>query len=158
MHLHINVWWWSFSGVWKTASFLKCSRLFSVIWPFSIMQVFWMVFTRPLISKSSSPFVHPLMTVPCEMITVGKIVAFMFHSFSSSLRRSRYLFFFFTYLQFYSVVSRESKVHNFASFLSFFLFWLLYNLVISLRFGDMFVCQNPRVIWKCHSPGQMLVC
>ena len=43
-----------------------------------------MVSTRPPTSKSSSP----LVTVPNAPITIGIIVASMFHSFLSSLARS----------------------------------------------------------------------
>ena len=43
--------------------------------------VVWMFSTRPLTSKSSSPFNSPLVTVPNTPITIGIIVTFMFHSF-----------------------------------------------------------------------------
>ena len=45
--------------------------------------VVWMVSTRPLTSKSNSPFSNPLVTVPNAPITIGIIVTFMFHSFFS---------------------------------------------------------------------------
>ena len=62
----------------------------------SILAVFnnaivWMVSTRLLTSKSSGPFNNPLVTVPKAPITIGIIVAFIFHSFFNSLARSRYL-------------------------------------------------------------------
>ena len=44
--------------------------------------------------KSSRPFNNPLVIVPNTPITIGTIVTFMFHSFFSSLARSRYLSFF----------------------------------------------------------------
>ena len=56
--------------------------------------VVWIVSTRPLISKSSSPFCNPLVTVPNAPITIGIIVNCMFHSYFNSLARSRYLSFF----------------------------------------------------------------
>ena len=56
--------------------------------------VVWMVSVRPLISKSSSPCINPLVTVPRAPITIGIIVSFTFCSFFNSLARSRYLFFF----------------------------------------------------------------
>ena len=56
--------------------------------------VVWMVSTRPPTSKSSSPFSNPWVTVPNAPITIGIIVTCMFHSFFSSLARSRYLSFF----------------------------------------------------------------
>ena len=54
----------------------------------------WMVSTRPLIFKSSSPFNNSLVTVPKAPIMYGIIVTLMFRSFFNSLARSRYLSFF----------------------------------------------------------------
>ena len=79
----------------------------------------WIVSTRPPTSKSSSPFSNPLVTVPNAPITIGIIVTYMFHSFFNSLARSTYLSLF----QFYSVVSRDSKVDNVA--ISLFLLLLI---------------------------------
>ena len=56
--------------------------------------VVWIVSTRPPTSKSSRPFINPLVIVPNAPIIIGTIVTFMFHSFFNSLARSRYLFFF----------------------------------------------------------------
>ena len=53
--------------------------------------VVWMVSTCSLISKSSSPCTNLLVTVLSAPITIGITVTFMFHSFFSSLARSRYL-------------------------------------------------------------------
>ena len=50
----------------------------------------WMVSTRPRISKSFSPFINPLVTVPRAPITLGINLNFMFYSFNS-LARSRFL-------------------------------------------------------------------
>ena len=47
--------------------------------------VVWMVFTRPVISKSSSPCTNPLVTIPWAPITISIIITFMFHSFFISL-------------------------------------------------------------------------
>ena len=66
------------------------STLFSIMADFN-NAVVWTVSTRPVISKSSSPCTNPLVTVPRAPITIGIIVTFMFHSFSNSLARSRYL-------------------------------------------------------------------
>ena len=85
----------------------------------------WMLSTSPPTSNSSSPFNNPLVTVPKALITIGIIVT-MPHSFFHSLASSRYLsFFFFTNLQLYSVISRESKVDNFANSLFFFFFLII---------------------------------
>ena len=56
--------------------------------------VVWMVSTHPPTSKSSSPFSNSLVTVPKAPIAIGIIVTSMFHSFFSSLAKSRYLSFF----------------------------------------------------------------
>ena len=53
--------------------------------------VVWMVSTCPLISKSSSPFINPLVTVLRAPIIIGIIVTFMFHSFFNFIAKSRYL-------------------------------------------------------------------
>ena len=95
--------------------------------------VVWMVSTRLPLSKSSSPFYNPSVTVPKAPITSDIILTFMFHNFSNSLARSRYLFFLFTFLQFYSVVSRDSKVHNFASSLFFLLIIIRSGLLVEIR-------------------------
>ena len=53
-----------------------------------------MVSLRPVISKSTTPCIIPLMTVPRAPITIDITVTFMFPSVFNSLSRSRYLFFF----------------------------------------------------------------
>ena len=47
--------------------------------------VIWMISTRPLISKSSCPFINPSVTVPTTPITIDINVSFMFCSFSIPL-------------------------------------------------------------------------
>ena len=76
--------------------------------------VVWMVST----SKSSSPFNNPLVTVPKASITIGIIVTYMFHSIFQFPSKVDVLILLFTFFQFYSVVSRDSKVDNFTN--SFF--------------------------------------
>ena len=86
-------------------------------------DVVWIVSTRPPISKSPSPFNNPFDTVPKAPITFGIIVTFMFHSFFQF--KVEVLILLFTFFQFYSVVSRDSKVDNFANSFFFFFFFLL---------------------------------
>ena len=52
----------------------------------------WMVSTCPLISEASSPITNPFGIIPSAPTTIGITVTFMFHSFFSSLERSRYVF------------------------------------------------------------------
>ena len=97
-------------------------------------DVVWIVSIHPLISKSTSPFINRLVTVPKAPVTIGITAIFMSHSFFDPQARSRYLsFFFFAFFQFYSVVCRDSKVHNSASSLSlsFFFFFFDYHQVWS---------------------------
>ena len=53
--------------------------------------VVWMVSICPFISKSSSPFNNPLVTVLKAPITIGIIVTFLFQSFFNPLVSWRYL-------------------------------------------------------------------
>ena len=115
----------------------------------------WMVSTRPFISKSTSLFINLSIIVPRAPITIGIIVTFMFHIFSTLLEGPS-IFPSFHFFQFYSVVSQDINVHNVAS--SLFLLLLLYGLVVWLRLGDPFVCQNPRRICLSHFPGEILGC
>ena len=81
---------WSLSDSKSPQVFRTLLKILSVL----NNTVVWMVSTRPLTSKSSSPFNNPLVTVPKAPITIGIIVTFMFHSFFNSLARSSYLSFF----------------------------------------------------------------
>ena len=74
--------------------------------------VVWMVSSRPPTSKFSSPFINTLVTVSNAPITIGKIVTCMFHSFFQFPSKVEVLIL-FTLFQFYSVVSRDSKVDYF---------------------------------------------
>ena len=90
----------------------------------------WMVSTCPPTSKSSSHFNKPLVTVPKAPLTIGIIVTFMFHSFFQFPSKVDVLILLFTFFQFYSVVNRDSKVHNFENSL-----FLLLLLLIILRYS-----------------------
>ena len=90
--------------------------------------VVWVVSACPLISKSSCPFINPFVTVPRTPITIGIIDIFMFHSFFQFPSKVQVLILLFAFFQFYSVVSRDSKVNNSASslFPFFFLFFFFF--------------------------------
>ena len=104
--------------------------------------VVWMVSTRPVISKSSSPFNNPLITVPKAPITIGIIVTFMFHSFFNALARSRYLSFFSHSFSFilWSAGMAKSTILQILFF--FCCCWLLLGLVFWPRLGDLSACQS----------------
>ena len=97
------------------------------------------VSVRPLISKFSSSFNNPWVTVLKASIIIGVNVTFMFHSFFffNSLARSRYLSFFSFSFSFYVVVSWDSKIHNFASSLFFFFFFFLLIIIRSVLLAAM---------------------
>ena len=99
-----------------------------------------MVYTRPLISNSSSSFINPLVTVPSAPITTSCLhqLHFMFQRFFSFLRRSRYLSFFFAFFQFFSVVCWDGKVHNLAGSL------YLWTILRSDRLAEFrwFMCMS----------------
>ena len=90
--------------------------------------VVWMVSTHPLISKSSSLYTNPFVTVPRASIIIDIIATFMFHSFFQIPSNVEVFIPLFTFFQFHSVVCRDSKVHNFTSSGFFFCFcFCFYN-------------------------------
>ena len=99
--------YWSLSD----SKSLQTSRTLLSILDDLINALVWMVSTRPLISKASSPWTNPLMSVPGAPTTTGNTVTFGFHSSPARLR----YYPFFTLFQFYSVISRHTKVQNLAS-------------------------------------------
>ena len=92
----------------------------------------------PLKQRHQTKETDPLVTVPNAPITIGIIFTCMFHSFFQFPSTVEVLILLFTFFQFYSVVSRDSKVDYFAS--SLFFCWLLLSLVFWPGLGDPFVC------------------
>ena len=112
--------------------------------------VFCMKSIRPLISKSSSPFINPLVTVPSVPITIGITVTFMFHSFFfSPLVRSWYLSLFSLS---FSFTLRSAGTAKFTFLL------LSSGLVVWPRLGDPFVSQNHREVCALHFPRRIQGC
>ena len=103
--------------------------------------VVWMVSSRPPISKSSSLFSNPLVTVRNTPIKISIIVTCMFHSFFNSLARSRYLSF-FSHSFIFILWSAGTAKSTILQVLFFFFCWLLLSLVFWLGLGDPFVCYN----------------
>ena len=115
--------------------------------------VVWMVFTRFLISNSSSTFTNPSMTVPSAAIIIGITVTFMFHSVFSSLARSRYLSLFSPSFNFtlWSAGTAKSMIRQ------VFLMTITRSGHLA-EFRRSFVYQNPREACASRSPGQILGC
>ena len=103
-----------------------------------------MVSTRSPTSKASSPFNNPLVTVPKAPITIGIIVTFMFHSIFQFPSKVEVLILLYTFFQFYSVVSRDSKVDNFANSL-FLLIIIRSGLLAEIRWS---VCISKSHAWN----------
>ena len=121
-----------------------------------------MVFTCPLISKSSRLFISPLGIVPCGPITIGITITFMCHSFFfqslGRLIKSIFLNIFkniyLSFCFFLILLGRQSPLFNRFSFFC----WLSLGLVIWPRLGDLFEFQNPREVCASLSPGWILDC
>ena len=102
--------------------FSQASRTFHSILADLNNTIDWMVSTYPVISKSSSPFINPLVTVSRAPIIIVINITFMFHSFFTSLARSKYQYFFSLSLSFtlWSAGTANLQSYKF-SFLSFFI-------------------------------------
>ena len=118
--------------------------------------VVWMVFTRSLISKSSSPCTNPLVTVLRASIKIGITVTFMFHSFFSPLARSRYLSLFSLSFSFtlWSAGTAKSAIRH----VLFHFFLLSLGLIVWPRIGDLFVSQNPREFYVSFTRTDTVLC
>ena len=103
-----------------------------------------MVSTRLPTSKSSRPFNNPSVTVPKAPITIGIIVTFMFQSFFQFSSKVEVLIPLFTFFLFYSVVSRDSKVNNFADFLFFFLVIIIRSGLLAEIWGSVCISKSHR--------------
>ena len=86
-----------------------------------------LVSTRPLIYKSSRPYINPLATVPSVPVTTGVNVTFMIRRFLFSLAKSRNLSFFSLSFSF-SLWSAETSMSTIQQviFLSYFFLNLLF--------------------------------
>ena len=118
--------------------------------------VVWMVSTRPLISKSSNPFNNPLVTVPKAPITIDIVVTFMFHSFFQFPCKIHVLIILFTSFQFYSVVSRDSKVDNFVSSL-FSLIIIRSGRLVKIRWS-VYMSKSQMSLWVSFSGTDAGLC
>ena len=99
-----------------------------------------MVFTRPVVSKSSTPCINPLVTVPTAPITIGVTVTFMFHFFSVLKQGvGPYLSFRFLSVLLCGQQERQSQLFCLFSFFSFFLFFFLLTITRSGRLAEIII-------------------
>ena len=82
---------WSFTEFCVAASLLKFSEVSILPLLINHFNPLTKPFGTVLISNSSKVFTKPLQTIPNKPITIGITINLMFHSFFSSLARSKYL-------------------------------------------------------------------
>ena len=91
-----------------------------------------------MLSFGGSPLVRQFPSPPVIItkapITIGIIVTFMFHIFFQFSSKVEVFIFLFTFFQFYSAISRESKVDNFANSL-FLLLIIMSGLLVKIRWS-----------------------
>ena len=109
----------------------------------------WMVSTRPLTSKSSSPWINLLVTVPRVPITSGITVTFMFLWQSQGIYPS----FCFLSISLCGLPGQQSTQLTKFSFSG----WLLIGLVVWQRLGDTFVSRNLREFVRLIPQDRFLV-
>ena len=126
----------------------QVSRTLLSILPNLNNVVVWMVFTRLVIYKSSSPCTNPLVTIPRATITFNIIVNFMFHSFVNSQARSRYFSNFFNFTRWSAGTAKSTILQVLPLFFCFFVF------VFVFLFLFLFLCFDYFKIW---SSGRDLV-
>ena len=94
---HASVsWWFSYWSLSGSKSPQISRTLLSILADLN-NAVVWIVSTRPVISKSSSPRTNPLMTVPRAPFTSCIIVTFMFPSFFNSLENNNNNYYYYYY-------------------------------------------------------------
>ena len=113
--------------------------------------VVWMVFTRPVIFKSTSHLINPLVTVPRAPITTGIIVTFIFHSLFSSLARSIYLSFLslsFNFTLWLAGIAKSTILQVLFFCFCFFFFFFLFIIIRPGRLAEIkwSVCISKSVV------------
>ena len=126
---------------WSDSKCLQVSRTLHSILANLHNAVVWIISTRPLISKSSSLFINPLVIAQSAPITTGITVTFMFHSFCfSSLVSSKYLSVFlppFSFTLLSAGTAKSTFRQLFSPFFFFFFFWLLLTISMSGRLAEI---------------------
>ena len=127
-------------------------RLFIVYWRYQQRYIFDSLLLSSYF-KSSSSCPKTFVTLPSMPVKIGIIVTFMFYSLFHFSSKVLVLFTLFAFFQFYLLVSRNSKVHNFEGAL----FFQSPGLAVLQRFDHQFLSQNPREFWVFHFKDGSLV-
>ena len=104
---------------------------------------------------NSFPFINPLVSVPVALIIIGANVIFMFLSFFQLPSKVEVFILFFTFFKFYSVVSRDTKVHNFSSSLFLLLIIIRSSRLVKIKWS---VCLSKSQLSLCVSFSMTDVC
>ena len=122
----LMVFHWSLSD---SKSLRVSTTLFSILTDLNNAEI-WMMSTRPLIFQAPQSFYHSF--GDCTQNTNYNWYKRHFHipQFFQFPCEVEVFILLFTFFQFYSVVTRDSKVHNFASSLSSFFFFFFFFLLI----------------------------
>ena len=135
----------------------------------SILAELFGWFPLILVSKSSCPFNNPLVTVTKSTNYYWYKHQFHVPQFFQFSSKAEVLILLFTFFQFYSVVSRDSEVHNFVSSLFFFLLLIIirsgrleirwsvcmskshWSLCVSFSNTDVLLCIYHLFVWVFHT-------
>ena len=101
--------------------------------------VVWRVSTRPLISKSSIPYINHLVTLLSAPITIGITVTFMFHSFFQFSSKVQILITLFAFLQFFAVFCWNGKVRYSVRSLFFSLFFFSFFSFLTITWSGRII-------------------
>ena len=118
-----------------------------------------MVSTRPLISKSPSPWTNPFMTEPGVPVTTDITVIIIFHSFGfffPLLRQGQGTYLFFRFTSILLCGQPEQQSPQFGLF-TFFFSWLSLGQVVWPRFDYLFITQNPKEFCLIFPDGFQVV-
>ena len=148
---------WSLSG----SKSLQVSRTLLRILADLNKAVVWMVSTRPVISKSSSPCTNPLAIVLRAPIIIGITVIFMFQfvcffQFPNKVLVLILLLLSFNFTQWSAGTPKSTIQQDF--FFFFFFLTITLGLVVWEKLNNPFVFQNPRRVCASHFPGRILGC
>ena len=135
-----------------TTSLLKSPGLFSVFWPISVV---WVVSTRPVISKSSSPFTNPLVSY-CFHSPVFFLLYFLSYidSFLFYFLLSFYSYFFLIFYQLSSLLLLLLSGY-FQSFFSFFVVFCFDFIFVFVFISSSFLPSSQKsslfdITFKCY--------
>ena len=144
--------WCSFTGVWVTANVLGSLELFSVFK--LILTVLWSGWSRLFLSFNSSNlfFCSFFRAFEDRSKCTNKNYYYRHHCIFSSDKVQIFVNL-FAFLNFYSVVHWDAKIHNF-----FFVFFMSIKIWSGLLAGIRCSFSNPREFLGSNSLGRIQVC